>query len=132
MRKNRVRVLGEILTDDIVAGFRWKDRENNFYYIHEMITRHLFYTVRMVWNHSAPEHMKLTPYHKYKFSKFYSQRYMRTAVQCMIGELKKRKDIRAIWRSDISRMLSTADRYLNYDETLSLAERRQKDEVYLI
>ena len=78
---------------DIVKKFQWKDRNDVFHYPCDMETRHIFYTLKMIWNHSVPENMKLKPYKKYRFSPFYTAKYMKVAVKCLIAELKTRNDI---------------------------------------
>lgn len=71
----------------------WKDREDNYYLPHKMETRHLFYTFRMIWNHSMPNDAKIYPYHEYRFGSFYTTEYMMVAARRMFNELLIREDI---------------------------------------
>ena len=70
--------------------FRWRDRHGNFHKPSEMNTRHLYFTLRMIWNHVAPPKLKIHPYQKYRFSIFYTQEYMIDAIKHLSLELKKR------------------------------------------
>ena len=73
-------------------GFQWLDQYGQRHYPKNMETRHLFYTLRMIWNHSAPEELKLKPYIKHTFSTFYTPEYMRNAIKALMAELSKRDD----------------------------------------
>lgn len=86
--------------------FMWKDRRNNFYLPSEMKTRHVFFTLRMIWNHSAPPHMRFMPYQRYDFSPFYTSDYMSTAVKVLSAELKTREDLTDEMKITLSKMSS--------------------------
>ncbi len=58
-----------------------------------METRHLFFTVCMVWNHHMPEELRTHNYQKYVFSNFYSERYLKTSISIMLPLLPKRNDL---------------------------------------
>lgn len=92
------------MSKHVIKPFRWRDRKGNFHYVTDMDSRHLFYTVRMIWNHSAPENVKLKPYKKYNFSKFYSNKYMANAIRCMTKELSLRDDLNEIWVNELLHM----------------------------
>ena len=87
-----------------VHKFEWKDRNNNFYCVEDMATRHLFFTLRMIWNHTMPEEAKLKPYNKYKFGEFYTEAYLMDAIINIYYELIKRPDIMPAWRADLEHM----------------------------
>lgn len=92
----------------VVKTFEWRGRDGNYYAPADMETRHLFYTIRMIWNHKMP--LKLEPYIKYRFSEFYTDDYMKQALRAMVPELAKRKDIETQFRSELkvmTRWLST-------------------------
>jgi len=76
-----------------VKEFQWRDRRGEFHDVSQMASRHLFYTLKMIWNHSAPEEFKIEPYKRYYFSPFYTQEYIEQAVRAMISELTRRKNI---------------------------------------
>jgi hypothetical protein len=76
-----------------VTSFQWKDRTDTFHYPKDMSTYHLFHTLKMIWNHSVPEVMKVHPYKRYNFGIFYTSKYMATAVRVIIQELSNRNDL---------------------------------------
>lgn len=84
--------------------FEWKDRDNNFYYVENMTTSHLFFTLRMIWNHTMPEEAKLRPYIKYRFGSYYKEKYMLDAVINIFHELEKRHDLKPKWKADLQNM----------------------------
>ena len=59
----------------------------------DMDTRHLFYTLRMIWNHAMPPHMVGRNVRRYVFGSFYTARYMREAILRVGGCLFSREDI---------------------------------------
>lgn len=86
------------------SDFAWRDRFGNFTKPKNMQTRHLFYTLRMIWNHSMV--LKFEPYNKYDFSPFYTNEYMATAIKHIVAELKTRPDIQPDWQHQINQMVS--------------------------
>lgn len=96
--------------------WKWKDSKGNFYEPKNMETRHLFFTLRMIWNHSMD--IKLEPYKKYVFSSFYTAEYMRDALFNIGTELFTRTDINPTWQNDLDKMTShfQKTRRLNFEE----------------
>jgi hypothetical protein len=84
---------------------KWRDRKGSFHDISSMETRHLFYTVRMIWNHTSPSDLQLKPFKKYSFSKFYTQEYFAKMVKAMLIELSKRNDLTWIWVNELNFMI---------------------------
>lgn len=89
---------------DVDGVFLWRTRAGEDLRVNEMETRHLFYTLKMIWNHSAPEEFKIKPYKKYIFSDFYTNEYILKAVKAMIYELRKREDIE-LYLHDLNLMI---------------------------
>jgi len=83
--------------------FRWKDKQDNFHNPHNMETRHLFFTVRMICNHSMP--MKLRPYNEYRFDRFYTKEYMERTIRILIPILVEREDIKQQWLEELFAMV---------------------------
>lgn len=75
-----------------VPEFRWRDRFGNMIPVSELDTKHLFFTIRMIWNHSAPERMRIEPYRQYTFGAHYTPEYMGQAVRAIAIELSHRTD----------------------------------------
>ena len=88
----------------LARGFKWRDRRGRHHPIQNMETRHLFYVVRMIWNHTVP--MKLQPYRKYIFNDFYTREYMINSIKHMLPELCERDDIKEDWALDLRAMLT--------------------------
>lgn len=86
------------ISTDVSAPFRWKDQDGNLWHPRDMETRHLFYAVRMIWNHAMPEEAQTHDFNTYRFSDFYTVEYMKLAVRTMIAELETRDDMRDQWR----------------------------------
>lgn len=86
--------------------WQWRDKRGFFYCPYDMQTRHLFYTFRMIWNHSMPDEVRIKPYQHYVFSSFYTPEYMKEAIRFMGHELFKRTDIKPQWRNELDFMAS--------------------------
>ena len=86
--------------------FRWRDQSGIFHDPRLMETRHLFYVLRMIWNHTMPEDMKVTPYVKHEFTDFYSVPYLANAVKVIGKELLTRTDITPQWKKQLEFMES--------------------------
>lgn len=78
---------------EVIKDFKWKDKNNNYYNVKDMTTKHLFFTFKMIWNHTVPDELKILPYIRYNFGSFYSTEYMSLAVRLIFEELKTRQDI---------------------------------------
>ena len=89
--------------------FKWRDRKGNFHAPRDMETHHLFFTLRMIWNHSAPEELKILPYKKYAFSSFYTPQYVREAVRYLCRELSLRTDLTPYFRRCLVHMQSVLE-----------------------
>lgn len=91
---------------DIDKPWMWRDRQGQFHRPQDMATRHLFYTLRMIWNHSMPLPARLLPYKSYEFTQFYTNSYMQTAVGRLTRELATRRDITPSWKRDLEHMIN--------------------------
>lgn len=89
----------------ITESFKWKDKFNNFYFIDSMQTHHLWFTLRMIWNHTMPENAKIYPYQRYDFSSFYTEEYFKQAIRFITIELSKRTDMKNKWKNELQRMI---------------------------
>ena len=73
--------------------FKWRTKNGKFITPSEMTTSHLFFTLRMIWNHTMPEDAKLRPYTHYSFGVRYPREYMIDAIRALTIELAARNDI---------------------------------------
>lgn len=85
-------------------NFKWKTKNNQFLLPRKMETRHLFYTLRMIWNHTMPEQARLNPYRHYRFGDFYSIEYIQKAIINIGRELLGRDDLTPRQESDLRKM----------------------------
>jgi len=93
-------------------AFRWRDRAGEMHAPERMETRHVFFTLRMIWNHSAPEHLKLRPFRRYSgFPARYSPDYVRRAIRALIAEASRRDDLRPEWAAELRWMVETATEF---------------------
>lgn len=84
--------------------WRWRDRSGAFTTPSEMETRHLFYTLRMIWNNFMPTYMRVGRVKLYRFSPHYSPAYLRDAIGFIGNELSTRTDMRADWAEQLDEM----------------------------
>ena len=87
---NALALLGKT---EVAADWRWRDRSGEFHRPAHMETRHLYFTVRMIWNHTMPEQYRFKGYKRYKFRSFYTEAYMVEAVYALSKELFQRDDL---------------------------------------
>lgn len=85
--------------------WRWRDRTGQMRDPKRMTTNHLFFTIRMIWNHTMPVSARLRPYISYDFSPFYTKAYMLEAIKHLTPELATRTDMKPEWKRELSRML---------------------------
>jgi hypothetical protein len=87
----------------IAAPFQWRDRTGQLWFVDRMETRHLFYTLRMIWNHTMPKSARL-PGNLYSFGPTYTAKYMMDAVNAIVPELEGRKDMHRDWSAQLEKM----------------------------
>lgn len=95
----------------VAKRFQWKDRMDKLHYVDEMETRHLFYTLRMIWNHTMPAEARSESFHPYRFSSFYTVEYMENAIRAIARELAGRKDMRKEWQDELDNFMRYLSRH---------------------
>lgn len=85
--------LGEYLNTPPALPFQWRGRGGVMHKPEEMATSHLFYTLRMIWNHKMPPQARMIPFHEYTFGPTYTNAYFKTAIAHLYVELCKRDDL---------------------------------------
>lgn len=107
-----------VVVEYVDTGYRWKDRNDVFHKPKDMETRHVFFTLCMIWNHAGlpPTH----DFHRYEFGPYYTVKYMMETVVELMRELRKRTDIKPEW----SRKITHMRRHL--DETADRSELQQR------
>lgn len=94
------------MSQDMTRKFMWRDTQHNFHRPQDMETRHLFMTLRMIWNHTAPYEYRIEPYRRYSFGPFYSTEYMQQAVISLSAELATREDLEPYWQKCLNHMVT--------------------------
>ena len=75
-----------------LCNFMWEDRFGNFYSPEQMMTHHLFSVILMIWNHSAPDHLKFKPYQQYILSSRFTNEYCKKVIKEFLRVFKLRED----------------------------------------
>jgi len=90
----------------LTTAFKWRTKggEQNLA-PSEMETHHLFYTLRMIWNHTVPVEHRFSHYNHYRLGPTYTPEYLLTAIHALLAELSLRRDITPSWMSDIKVMI---------------------------
>lgn len=83
--------------------WQWRDRDGNMHDPSSMETRHLFYTLRMIWNHSMPLEVGHNV-RRYRFGPHYSPGYMAQGIRFIGSELMTRTDLTPTMISELRQM----------------------------
>lgn len=75
-----------------MKDMRWVTQEGEVMKFSEMRTSHLFFSIRMIYNHSVPYGYQVSHSKQYDMSQFPPDR-RREALTYLITELSKRKDL---------------------------------------
>jgi len=89
-----------------LTAFLWRDRAGEFHRIDRMETRHLFFTLRMIWNNHMPRDARVGDVRLYSFAPYYTPSYFRDAIAAILPELRGRNDIRREWMRQIEQMFA--------------------------
>lgn len=89
---------------ELADAFRWETQHGVKIQPKDMTTTHLFYSLRMIWNHTAPGHLQLRPFRRYTFSERFTAEYCKRAVRALIQELATRSDLPASALADLEFM----------------------------
>lgn len=101
------------MTSLTTTNFKWRRGNGEFISPSEMRTGHLFNTVVMIWNHSAPIAWQTYNHRRYVFPEFYTYQYMKQAVAHMLPELLRRPDLTPFQIQTLQRMAS----FMEHDPT---------------
>lgn len=77
--------------NQITQEFVWRTQRGENVLPSNMDTNHLFYSVQMIWNHTAPEKFKFRPFKEHSNVSNWPIDYRRDAVIAFCNELSKRK-----------------------------------------
>ena len=106
----------------VATPFFWRDRHGYRHVPARMETRHLFYTLRMIWNSTMPANARL-PGNVYSFGPTYTKDYMLNAIAAIATELDMREDLTPDWEQQLQRMIDwLATHQLSRAESAQIAE----------
>lgn len=106
---------------NLPCQWKWKTQRNQFLSPKEMETTHLFYTIKMIWNHFMPTEFQIIPFKRYSyFSKFYTPSYLEEAISNIGKELLSRPDILPEHKAQLEFMASCLrnNKYLTQKQIL--------------
>ena len=89
---------------DVASRWKWRERTGAMVSPAEMQTRHLFFTLRMIWNNRMPAHMRVGRVHLYNFGPYYTRHYFSAAILAIGAELHTRTDMTAEWQAQYRQM----------------------------
>jgi hypothetical protein len=93
-----------IRTNVPVGGWQWRESNGKFHYPANMHTRHLFFTLRMIWNNFMPARMRVGAVTLYDFTGRYTRDYLKEAIYRIADELSRRDDMTAEWSAQLAAM----------------------------
>jgi hypothetical protein len=120
-----------------LTDIMWRDQYGTVHEIASMSTKHLFFTVRMIWNHTAPPWLRIQPYKGYRFLPYYGKPYIKAMLSKMIPELLCRLDLDPYFMKCIDYMRQSMEEYdaeatydndVDYLDTTGQGEPRAIDE----
>ena len=112
----------------LIASFRWRQATGQLVCPKQMATRHLFYTLRMIWNHSMPKEARIEPYRRYRFGERHSPEYLKVAIVAIGTELAARDDLADDLSEQLLRMMNYFRQYRLADEHKT--QRREDHSSY--
>lgn len=96
--------------------YKWRDKGGNFIEPKNMDTKHIFFIIRMIWNHFMPKDAIIKPYNRYRFGEYYTEEYFKTSLINLFKELNTRNDLKPYFVKCINFMKD----YINNNEILKL------------
>ena len=79
-------------SDKVAKDFIWVDQTGISHTLESMTTHHVFYTIKMIWNHVVPPELQLKPFKQYNLGPQFTNKFCRRAVDALLAELKTRDD----------------------------------------
>lgn len=103
--------ISEPVTKEISQAFQWRMHGGDIISPADMATSHLFYTVRMIWNHRMPVQYRFANCKVWELR--YSTPYLLEAIRIMLWELSTRdeKDLSPLQRTQLQCMIELTRKY---------------------
>lgn len=90
IRRAFAKAVGVGLSNGEAKNFVWKSHNGKTYLVQQMATPHLFYALRMIWNHSIPEYFRIPAVPYYPDVPHWSKKYKKQAMDTIQDELESR------------------------------------------
>lgn len=88
--------------DVSIDNFLWRTAKEGWIKPSMMETRHLFFSLRMVYNNFVPKQYRHPPVRLYYFDRqIYTNKYMKVAIEAFIIELSKRDDLTPYYKKGL-------------------------------
>lgn len=89
-------VQDELVRSDFAEPFVWVTHKGESLLVENMATPHIFYSLRMVWNHTVPPVFRVTDgggeFNRYRDVPHWTDEYKRQALEAFTRELENRND----------------------------------------
>jgi len=93
-----------------LPDFRWTTNDGLKLRPIIMETRHLYFSIAMIWHHTMPPAAKLFNHKKYSFGPQFTEEYLELSIKILLFELATRDDLEDRWRINIQKMMSFLNR----------------------
>ena len=91
---------------ELQKGWAWRTRQGEYVQPCDMETRHLFFTLRMIWHNTMPrDAWVMAAPRLYEFSPIYTDEYMHDAIWHLSVELAGRTDMTEDWARQLRQMV---------------------------
>lgn len=95
------------------SPFIWITRKGEVQYVDEMATPHIFYALRMLFNHAVPPAFRIGDFKRYPELEEWSNDYKLDAQKAFLTELKLRDDLESELQYELDDMFLNADALAN-------------------
>ena len=93
-------------TKAVAKPWKWRDTHATFHSPARMGTQHLFFTLRMIWNHRMPAAARIPGCPVHTFHPHYTDEYFKEAILHLSVELVKRTDMTPTWQKQLDHMVN--------------------------
>jgi hypothetical protein len=93
----------------LATVFHWRTHDGQSLPVDQMETRHLVYSLRMIFNHIAPEHLRVPGGKRWSGIDQWDLSYLKDAVGAMLVETGRRRDLTPEHRGILAAIKAGAD-----------------------
>ena len=89
---------------EISIPLTWRTSKGEEIPIREMESKHLFFCVRMLWNHSCPPHLRFEPFKRWNLNR--PVKYWTDRLPLLLVELQTRGDLDSWMINQLNQMVN--------------------------